>query len=423
MFYNAHHFPDNAIVRNDVYQSNLLIQARKDFDLTSMRIFILGLQGLNPHFSPDDKFFDEEFKEIFFPASKLAESLGSTRCLPELKVACSKLFNATIELERNGSTLLSRLFRKLEYVPGKGLLLCFDDILKPYLLNLSEAHSYTRIDAKLLLTLSSTYAIRLLELLLQYQNVKEFRLRREITREISLDELRFFLNVPESAYAGRLNNFRRFVLDGPIREINSRSAYSIRYQTTKKGRTVTGFEFKLDTSRVPLSVSNAHNPKFRNDALEALKALGFTEKVSRAIFSKCLDAADCFSRINRAQALLNRSKTPIRNRAGFLRRAIEDDWKVTSGPLGRKKSPKITGFTSLSEVFDPVLKALRTPKPAPKSGEATPSVKKNKYNLPENLVQNLTEWLENEMSLETAQIVLSSYNLTLEQFREEFLRK
>ncbi|MBR0290226.1 MAG: RepB family plasmid replication initiator protein, partial [Selenomonadaceae bacterium] len=261
------------------------------------------------------------------------------------------------------------------------------------------------------------------ELLLQYQNVKEFRLRQEITREIKLDRLRFFLNVPEGAYAGRLNNFRRFVLDGPIQEINSRSVYSIRYRTIKEGRKVTGFEFKLDISRVPLSMSDARNTKFQNDAIEALKALGFTEQVSRAIFAKCLDSADCFSRINRAQALLDRSKTPIKNRSGFLRRAIEDDWRVQGGNLGRKKSPKITGFMSLSEIFDPVLKALRTPKSAPESGDSTPSVKKNKYNLPESIVQELTEWLENEMGLETAQIVLSSYNLTLEQFREEFLKQ
>lgn len=413
----------DSLVRDTVYQSNPLIEARKDFDLTGMRIFILGLQGLNPHFSPNDKFFDEEFKELFIPVAKLAEILGNTWYLHDLNAACTKLFNATIKIDQVGGTVLSRLFRKLEYVPGEGLYIRFDNLLKPYLLNLSESHGYTRIDASQIFKLSSTYAIRLLELLLQYQNVKEFRLRQEITREIKLDRLRFFLNVPEDAYTGRLNNFRRFVLDGPIREINSRSVYSLRYRTIKKGRTVTGFEFKLDMSRVPLSVSDARNPKFRNDAIEALKTLGFTEQISRAIFAKCLDAADCFSRINRAQALLDRSKTPIRNKAGFLRRAIEDDWKVPGGNLERKKSPKATGFLSLSEIFEPVLKALRTPKPAPKNGNSTPHVKNNKYNLPESIVQDLTQWLENEMSLETAQIVLSSYNLTLEQFREEYLKQ
>ncbi len=412
-----------SIIRGTVYQSNPLIEARKDFDLTGMRIFILGLQRLNPHFSPRDKFFDEEFKELFIPSTKLADMLGNTRYLHEMKATCTKLFNATIEIDQVGGTVLSRLFRKLEYVPGEGLYIWFDDLLKPYLLNLSESHGYTRIDASQIFNLSSTYAIRLLELLLQYQNVKEFRLRQEITREIKLDRLRFFLNVPEGAYVGRLNNFRRFVLDGPIQEINSRSVYSIRYRTIKEGRKVTGFEFKLDISRVPLSVSDARNPKFHNDAIEALKALGFTEQVSRAIFAKCLDATDCFSRINRAQALLDRSKKPIRNKAGFLRRAIEDDWRVQGGNFGRKKSPKVTGFMSLSEIFDPVLKALKTSELAQKNGDLTPSVKKNKYNLPESIVQNLTEWLENEMSLETAQIVLSSYNLTLEQFREEFLKK
>ena len=61
------------VLRNTIYQSNPLIQSKKDFDIIGMRIFLLGLRGLNPHFSEKDKFFDADFKEMFIPTDKLTE--------------------------------------------------------------------------------------------------------------------------------------------------------------------------------------------------------------------------------------------------------------------------------------------------------------------------------------------------------------
>ena len=75
-------------LRKDIYQSNPLIQARKDFDVIGMRIFFLGLQGLNPHFSENDKYFDENFNKLFIPTKKLVEIFGgNTKYLIELKKA------------------------------------------------------------------------------------------------------------------------------------------------------------------------------------------------------------------------------------------------------------------------------------------------------------------------------------------------
>ena len=340
---------NSLILCNKVYQSNLLIEARKNFDLIGMKIFLLGLQGLNPHFSLKDKIFDKTFKEFLVPSSKLKEIFGNSWYLHKIKSACKKLFDSTIEVyQPNGVIELRHLFRRLEYIPSKGLCICFDDILRPYILDLLDTKGFTQVDGSELFKLSSPYAIRLLEVLLQYRNFEKFRIRREITRELKLNELRFMLNVPEGTYQGRLNNFKKFVLENPIREINERTDYRLSFHPVKSGRQVVGFEFKLDMKLIP----NLGNYKRRSpaihDAIDTLKSLGFTEKVAFSIFGKCIDVADCFARINRAQFLFARSKKPIRNREGFLRKAIEENWRIYGDAPKPKKVPNIASASKTS---------------------------------------------------------------------------
>ena len=187
------------VLRNDVYQSNPLVNSRKVFDLLGMRIFLLGLRGLNPHFSEQDKYYDKEFPKLFIPTSKLTELFGNTKYLAELKPACKKLFDTIIELNSvNGGFELYHLFRKLKYEPGEGLYLQFDELLRPYILDLFQTKGYTRINVEYLFKLSSPYAMRLLELLLQYQNIKFFKELMEIKRKMTVEELRFTLNVPDA---------------------------------------------------------------------------------------------------------------------------------------------------------------------------------------------------------------------------------
>ena len=269
------------VLRKDVYQSNPLVQARKDFDIIGTRIFLLGLRGLNPHFSEKDKYFDVNFKEMFIPTNDLTELFGcNTWYLTELKKACAKLFNAIVELNyADGGFKLMHMFDMLEYKPGDGLHLRFNRLMRPYILDLFESNGYTRFNVEYLFKLSSPYAVRLLELLLQYQNIKHFKELREIKRILKVEELRFALNVPEGAYRARINNFRRYVLDDPIREINTRTPYAIYYETVKEGRRVVAFEFTMDTHKIPSEEITAVYS--HNDAIEMLYALGFDENAAR----------------------------------------------------------------------------------------------------------------------------------------------
>ena len=415
------------VLRNDVYQSNPLVNSRKVFDLLGMRIFLLGLRGLNPHFSEQDKYYDKEFPKLFIPTSKLTELFGNTKYLAELKPACKKLFDTIIELNSvNGGFELYHLFRKLKYEPGEGLYLQFDELLRPYILDLFQTKGYTRINVEYLFKLSSPYAMRLLELLLQYQNIKFFKELMEIKRKMTVEELRFTLNVPEGAYVDRMDNFKKFVLDDPIKEINTRTPYIVRYETIKDGRKVVAFEFTMDTYNVPKDNEDISKFKRDSNAIQTLCSLGFTERVACAIFSKCLDEADCFSRINRAQSLLFRSNKPIKNKLGFLRKAIEADWQIgrenkrrieqsaTQQTKSQKQARISNSMTSVGEIF----KSIFSSPIEDSTPEKPQSINIGKKQISRSLAETFMNYIRKGEMLEKVKEYLMIYNTTIEKFIE-----
>ena len=426
------------VLRNDVYQSNPLVQARKDFDVIGMRVFFLGLQGLNPHFSERDKYFDEEFNRLFVPTSKLTELFGgNTKYLAELKKACTKLFDSIVELNyADGGFKLMHMFDELEYKPKEGLYLQFSRKMRPYILDLFQTRGYTRINVEYLFKLSSPYAVRLLELLLQYQNIKNFKRLMEIKRKLTVEELRFALNVPKDAYSDRMNNFRKYVLDNPIREINTRTQYIVRYEIVKGGRNVVAFEFTMDTYNVPKDDEEIRTPQFSNDAIQTLCSLGFTERVARAIFAKCYDAADCFSRINRAQALLTRNKRPLKNKLGFLRKAIEEDWQVgheqnrrigknTESTRAQKNTAECAPATvddsmmSIGQIITQMLPELSGEKsPAQQPRQRPQPIKIGRMKIPHSLAEAIMNAIRTRQNLDLVEEHMQEYNTTIEKFVE-----
>ena len=409
------------VLRNDVYQANPLVNSRKVFDLLGMRIFLLGLRGLNPHFSEQDKYYDKEFPALFIPTSKLTELFGNTKYLAELKSACKKLFDTIIELNKsNGGFELYHLFRKLKYEPGEGLYLQFDELLRPYILDLFQSNGYTRINVEYLFKLSSPYAMRLLELLLQYQNVKLFKELMEIKRRMTIEELRFALNVPEEAYIDRMDNFRKFVLDDPIKEINTRPPYIVRYETVKEGRRVVAFEFTMDTYNVPKDYEgDNYKFKYGKEAILTLCSLGFSERVAQAIFAKCLDAADCFSRINRAQAVLARHRRPIKNKLGFLRRAIEEDWQVGIERSQRmEKSVNRTRSNDSMTAIGDILKSMPFNSIEDSILAKSQLINIGRKQMARSLAEIFMRYIRKGEMLDSVKESLEDYNTTIEKFTE-----
>ena len=401
-------------LRKLIYQGNPLVQARKEFTTPQMRLFLLGLRGLNPHFSLRDKQYDEKFPELFIPTARLTELLGgNTWYLHELEDVCSKFFDAKIHLRyEDGGFTLMHIFRRLDYVVGEGLYLQFDELMRPYLLDLFQAKGYTEIEVEQVFLLTSTYSVRLVEIMLQYQNIANFKEHAEIKRELNLEQLRFMLNVPEGSYDGRVDNFRKFILDAPIAEINEKTLYEMSYTVIKQGRNVTGFELRMKLPIAPKEISL----EFGERAIEELKRLGFTEQAAMGIWKKCNNTEDCLKRIITAQKLLSRQKRKngVENELGFLRQAIEENWQLPTKTPARLKPAQMKAPKQPS--FAEVMKPQKNKPITRQKRDSTP-----RKAISPTEIEMVKEWLSSERTAKFVPRLLKDFNLTVAEFKSKYL--
>ena len=216
------------------------------------------------------------------------------------------------------------------------------------------------------------------------------------------------------------------MLDDPIKEINTRTPYIVRYETIKDGRKVVAFEFTMDTYNVPKDNEDISKFKRDSNAIQTLCSLGFTERVACAIFSKCLDEADCFSRINRAQSLLFRSNKPIKNKLGFLRKAIEADWQIgrenkrrieqsaTQQTKSQKQARISNSMTSVGEIF----KSIFSSPIEDSTPEKPQSINIGKKQISRSLAETFMNYIRKGEMLEKVKEYLMIYNTTIEKFIE-----
>ena len=246
MLFEVNKMNEVSILEKEVVQANPLIEARKHMNLSEMRLFLLGLQGIKPNISTDGNIHDVEFHDIWVSPSQLERLFsGNTASITNLKRHIQKAFQGFIEIsEENGGFSLYHIYQRMKYFPQQGLLIKFDDEMKPYILDILN-QSYTRYALKHVFPLSSEYGWRIMELLLEYQGYLK-RGKSYIYRKFTLSEIRFLLNVPEGKYEDRMNNFRKYVLDNPIEEINEKTVYHVWYDVCKTGRKVSGFTFYME---------------------------------------------------------------------------------------------------------------------------------------------------------------------------------
>ena len=262
-----------AILDREVIQANPLIEARKHMGVTELRLFILGLQDVRPHIT-DGVAYDVEFHETKISYSELVELFGKDNNghVANLKKQVDKAFSGRIELSyKNGGFGFRHIYKKVDYNPREGLIIHFDEELKPYVLDLVN-RAYTRYKVKALFSLTSAYAWRILESLLEKQGYLR-KGQKEIFLELTIEEVRFRLNVPSGLYENRVDNFRKFVLENPIREINEKTDYFVWYEVQKTGRKVTGFKFWLKLKKAAETVEKIEeNPSLPEKELPAIPA-------------------------------------------------------------------------------------------------------------------------------------------------------
>jgi plasmid replication initiation protein len=208
-------------------------------------------------------------------------ALLSTLSLLSKKQACELLRSAVDKLKERWLVIDApdpdtglkqtrcRWVHTIDYYDDKGKLgLYLSPKVIPVLLQLASEFTCYRICSVAKMT--SVYAIRIYELLLQW--------RENGRREMSLDWLKARLELHQGEY-GRIDLFKKRIIEPAVEQINAHSNLQVRCTPIKRGRTVVGFLFEF--ARVAKTSGEARaggNPRgpLSSDVIAALTHPGET---------------------------------------------------------------------------------------------------------------------------------------------------
>lgn len=326
-----------------IYQSKPLIEACKQFDLNEGRLFYLGLMELKPQLSENN--IQAEFEKIVIPTADVIKLFGGNASYyTKLRPIAKKLRGRGIIVKEGDESFHDiSIFRNMQFDKKLGgLVIHFNDDMRPYILEL-QGKPYTKIAAKTIFSLSSMYAIRLMELMLDYQNIPSFKSSHVIKRSIDVAELRFYCGIGDTKYK-KVTDFTKNVVQKPCAEINASTPYKIEFEVIKKGRNIKGYSFvmhipihdaavdtveqivkikqteKLENARRAGNLIDAPN----SNLYELLIAYGVGKIISKRLVKK----------YNRERIVNNLryavEKKNIKNLGAYVRNAIEENYAAAT---------------------------------------------------------------------------------------------
>ena len=223
-------------MRELVVKDNALINASYNLDLVEQRLILLAIvearesgKGINAN-DPLEVHADSYINQF---------GVHRNTAYQALKDACKDLFARQFsyqEKKANGNirNVMSRWVSQIAYNDNEATVdLIFAPAVVPFITRLEE--QFTKYELQQVSSLSSAYAIRLYELLIQWRSTGK-------TPIIELQEFRKKLGVLDNEYL-RMAHLKERVLELSIKQINEHTDISVKYEQHKKGRSISGFSF------------------------------------------------------------------------------------------------------------------------------------------------------------------------------------
>ena len=224
---------------NLVVKDNALIEASHKLSEVEQRLILLAILKAREFCNSIEELKD---KELVIHASDYIQAFGVDRDAgyKSLKKAVLGLFEAkwgyrSINSKGNVEVRYERFTQSAVYVENEATVkFMFANAIIPMLVELER--NFTSYEIEQVANLQSRYAMRLYECLIRFKASK--------TLTISLDDLRFRFGLLDNEYKA-MGDFKRFVLDLAVKQINSNTDITVKYDQHKQGRTITGFTFKF----------------------------------------------------------------------------------------------------------------------------------------------------------------------------------
>lgn len=217
------------------YKSNALIEASYKLTLQEQRFLLVCISRLK---SGEDAPSPDEQKTMSITAAEFHKAfpdMGRQHAEAKLREAIDRLWDRSVIIRDEEKREEFRWVQyRAQYLKGEAKVqITFSDAIMPYLTQLKG--QFTRVVVKNISSLSSTYSIRIYELLQQFRSTGE--------RSISLDDFRSMLDL-EDKYAD-FKILNRDLIKPSIAELNEKSDLAVSVETVKQGRKVVSLRFRF----------------------------------------------------------------------------------------------------------------------------------------------------------------------------------
>lgn len=215
----------------EVYKRSDMIQkGRHELSLQEQKCILYAISKIKPE--------DTAFQEYSFELGDFFRLCGLQKeSYHELKAILQGLADRSwwATIDDKGTESLVRWFSTLRTNKRSGrVTIKFHEDMMPYLLELTKGY-YTHYQLKYILAMKSQYAIRLYELLKSYQ-------RNNFEWFFEIDQLKKLLSCEHYI---RFPDFRRWVLETAVAEINEYSDIKIAWEPIRHGRKVVRINFYM----------------------------------------------------------------------------------------------------------------------------------------------------------------------------------
>jgi len=294
-------------------QHNNLIEAKYSMNLQQKRIMIWLVSQITPQ--------DIDFKEHVLSVRELIKicSLSGESTYKQIKDITFSLIEKGIRIiditdpNKKREIQVSWL-SSADYYEGR-VKLSFSPKLKPYLLQLKNC--FTSVNALDLMQFKSVHAIRIYELLKQYENIGE--------RTISIEEIKECCGVKNKLK--KYDHFEKKIILIAQREINSKSDINFEFERIKPSRKITGIKFLIsknktynsqNTSTIQTTETTRKPPLYYQ-----LEEFGLSKRIINTLMKDneeqtIENAIKCIE--------IQSTRTLVRNPKAMLLSAIKEQW-------------------------------------------------------------------------------------------------
>lgn len=286
-----------------ITKHNDLIESSSKLTLQQQRILLIIASRIQPK--------DENFKLYRFNTKDIIEILGlSTRSgsyYNQIKSIVNDLQTKTLTIKSQGRETNFTWVITSDYYADQGVFQVeLHPKLKPYFLQLKDKFTQYRLEN--ILRLNSPYAIRMYELLKQYEGIR--------VRRFDVDELKVLLAIEPGKYK-QYGHFKSKILIHSQEQIEKHTDLRFEFKEIKTGRKITRLEFHIKSKAKQVLEIEV------DEVNSKLSELG----IGAHQIKKIRDKWDTDYVTRNVEYVLQKQKySNITNPAGYLIQALTDDY-------------------------------------------------------------------------------------------------